>query len=210
MVDINRSADPRRLQKIVAAEWSGAGNQEHLVLTRLWLALLLRDYAAADKILAAYSKPEFRAAGYVVPRESYEGIIAQGLGNQEQARAAFSKAREAAARIADAQPNDAKALMVLATIDAWLGQDDAARRQGEHAVRLLPVSADAPAGVEVMIDLAEIYARVGEKVRALDILEEAAKLPLGLNYGFLKLDAAWDPLRAEPRFEKLLQAFAPE
>jgi tetratricopeptide (TPR) repeat protein len=179
-------------------------------MTRLWLALLLRDYTGADKILAAYPKPEFRAAGYVIPRESYEGIIAQGLGNEETARAGFSKAREAAARIADAQPNDGKALMVLATIDARLGHDDAARRQGEHAVRLLPVSKDAPAGVEVMVDLAKIYARIGEKVRALDVLEEAARLPLGLNYGLLKLDEAWDPLRAEPRFEKLLSAFAPE
>jgi tetratricopeptide (TPR) repeat protein len=210
MADLNRSADPRRLQKVLAAEWPSARNQEHVVATRLWLALLLRDHAAADKILAAYPKPEFRAAGYVVPRELYEGIIARGLGNDERARAAFSKAREAAARIAEAQPKDGKALMVLAMIDARLGQDDAARRQAEHAVRLLPVSKDAPAGVEVLVDLAEIYARIGEKGRALDILEEAAKLPLGLHYGFLKLDETWDPLRAEPRFEKLLSAFAPE
>ena len=182
-----------------------SGNQEHLVLTRLWLALLLRDYAAADKIVAAYPKPDFRAMGYIVPRESYEGIIAQGFGEEERARAVLAKAREAAARIADGQPRDGKALIVLASIDARLGQAEAARRQGEHAVRLLPVSDDAAAGVDVMVDLAEIYVRIGEKARALDILEEAAKLPWGLNYGFLKLDEAWDPLRAEPRFEKSAQ-----
>ena len=210
MADINRNADPRRLQKVLAADWANPGQQEHLVLTRLWLALLLRDYAAADKILSGYPKPDFRAAGYVVPRESYEGIIAQGLGDKERAMAVFAKAREAAARVADAQPKDGKALIVLASIDARLGQADAARRQGEHALRLLPVSEDAAAGVDVMVDFAEIYARIGEKGRALDLLEEAAKLPWGLNYGLVKLDEAWDPLRAEPRFEKLLSAFAPE
>jgi tetratricopeptide (TPR) repeat protein len=210
MADINGSADPRRLQQFLAAEWPSPGHQEHLIVTRIWLALLLRDYAAADKILSGYPKPDFHVAGYVIPRESYEGIIAWGLGDKKRARAAFVKARAAAARIADGQPRDGRALIILASMDAWLGQNEAARRQGEHAVRLLSVSEDAAAGVDVLVDLAEIYARIGDKERALDILEEAAKLPWGLNYGFLKLDEAWDPLRAEPRFKKLLSAFAPE
>ena len=207
MVDISRSADPRRLQKVLAADWPNPGNQEHLILTRIWLALLLRDYASADKILSGYPKPDFRASGYVVPRESYEGIIAQGLGDEKRARVVLTKARAAAARIADGQPRDGKALIILAAIDARLGQKEAARRQGEHAVRLLPVSEDASAGVDVMVDLAEIYARIGEKARALDILEEAARLPWGLNYGFLKLEEAWDPLRGRASFREVAQRF---
>ncbi len=42
------------------------------------------------------------------------------------------------------------------------------------------------------------------------MLEQAAKLPGGLSYGNLVLSEVWDPLRKEPRFEKIVASLAPK
>jgi hypothetical protein len=50
----------------------------------------------------------------------------------------------------------------------------------------------------------------GEKDRALERLDEAAKLPSYLSYGELLLHPRWDPLRGDPRFDKILASLAPK
>jgi hypothetical protein len=57
--------------------------------------------------------------------------------------------------------------------------------------------------------LAEIYARLGEPDRALELLEKLVPVPNALYYGELKLEPAWDPLRSNPRFNQLLAQLAP-
>jgi hypothetical protein len=46
--------------------------------------------------------------------------------------------------------------------------------------------------------------------QAVSILAPLAKLPCGVYYGTLKLDPLWDPLRKDPRFERLLAELAPK
>jgi hypothetical protein len=41
-------------------------------------------------------------------------------------------------------------------------------------------------------------------------LEKATKLPGSLSYGQLKLMPSWDPLRGDPRFEKIVASLAPK
>jgi hypothetical protein len=57
--------------------------------------------------------------------------------------------------------------------------------------------------------VAEIYARVGERDRALDLLQKLVGVPHAIYYGQLKLEPAWDPLRSDPRFNQLLAQLAP-
>jgi len=72
-------------------------------------------------------------------------------------------------------------------------------------VELLPVTKDAVTGAELLRDLAIIYAWVGEKDLAIKQLEEVLRIPSELSYGQLRLHPYWDPLRGDPRFEKLLE-----
>jgi hypothetical protein len=51
---------------------------------------------------------------------------------------------------------------------------------------------------------------VGEKDLALEQLATAAHLPGTLSYGWLKLMPFWDPLRGDPRFEKIVASLAPK
>ena len=59
-------------------------------------------------------------------------------------------------------------------------------------------------------NLALIYAWVGEKDLALEQLAISAKIPAGVTYGELKLSPFWDPLRDDPRFEKIVASLAPK
>jgi hypothetical protein len=61
----------------------------------------------------------------------------------------------------------------------------------------------------VLCRLAEIYARVGERDRALAVLQKLVAVPNAINYGPLKLEPAWDPLRRDPRFNQSLAQLAP-
>jgi len=53
---------------------------------------------------------------------------------------------------------------------------------------------------------------VGEKDLALEYLQQALQLPSYTitTYGQLKLHSFWDPLRGDPRFEKIVQSLAPK
>jgi hypothetical protein len=74
----------------------------------------------------------------------------------------------------------------------------------------MPVSKNAIEGATLIKYLALIYAWTGEKDRALKRLEKAAKLPGYLSYGQLRLHPIWDPLRGDPRFEKIVASLAPK
>jgi len=57
----------------------------------------------------------------------------------------------------------------------------------------------------VLTNLAITYAWVGEKDLAINQLEEAMQIPGPVSYGQLRLHPFWDPLRGNPRFEKLVE-----
>jgi hypothetical protein len=51
---------------------------------------------------------------------------------------------------------------------------------------------------------------VGEKDLAIEQLTQAIQLPGRLSYGQLRLHPLWDPLRGDPRFEKIVASLAPK
>jgi hypothetical protein len=83
-------------------------------------------------------------------------------------------------------------------------------REGRRACELLPISKDALAGMALIRDVASIYVWTGEKDLALEQLAVSAQTPFGVDYGDLKLDPKWDPLRGDPRFEKIVASLAPK
>ena len=208
-VDRLRSADLRRLQRVLAVEYPKAADSD-LAQSRLSLALDQRDFRAAEKALLDYKGADFAEHGFITPRESYEGVVAQGIGELEKAQSAFFAARERVAATVAKRSDDAKALMILAEIDARLGRKEEAVREGEHAAELLPVAKDAFEGPEIQTRLAALYGQVGQHNRALDLLARVGPMPSGPHYGDLKLDLDWDPLRRDPRFEKILASLAPK
>ncbi len=209
-VDIDQRGNLNRLEALCAGEIVKTADTNDTASARLSLAFFKRDYPAAEQALAAYQRPTFNDNGFVTPRQFFEGIIAEALGDSAKARAAFEIARTQAAAIASSRPDDAKALSVLAQIDAELDHKDEVIREAEASVALLPMGKDALDGRALLTRLALVYARVGEKDRALDLLGRNRAADLLPPYGILKLGPEWDPLRGDPRFEKIVADLAPK
>ena len=90
-------------------------------------------------------------------------------------------------------------------IDAGLGRKEEALREGWRAVEFLPVEKDAFVGKAMIKYFAVIAAWVGDKDLACEQLASIIRRRSSLSYGQLKLLPFWDPLRGDPRFEKLVE-----
>ena len=180
-----------------------------------WLlcAFAERDPAAARKALIALGENP-TSLGPIVDarfnRPFMEGIIASMEGDDAKVRSAFTAARAEQEKTVQAQPNYAPALCVLGLIDAGLGRKEEALREGRRAVELCPIKKDAVLSIAMVKYLAMIAAWVGEKDLACEQLAIAIRSPGDLSYGQLKLMPFWDPIRGDPRFEKIVASLAPK
>ena len=112
-----------------------------------------------------------------------------------------------------AQSEYGPALCVLAMIDAALGRKDLALEEGRRAIALMPMEKDVTNGSFVLQYFAITAAWAGEKELALQQLETGLRAPvasLAVTYGALKLLPFWDPLRGDPRFERIVASLAPQ
>jgi serine/threonine-protein kinase len=125
-------------------------------------------------------------------------------GNGARARVYADSARLAFEQELQASPQDAQRHVFLGLALAYLGQKAAAIREGQRGVALLPISRDAFVGPYVQHQLARIYLIVGEPEKALDQLEPLLKIPYLLSPGWLRIDPNFDPLRKNPRFQRLV------
>jgi tetratricopeptide (TPR) repeat protein len=175
------------------------------VIAERWFYFALCRRDAAEITSALASLPAEIIAWSKVPRSFYEGLAARTRNDATEAEKAFTAAHIEMEKIVREQADYAQALCVLGMIDAALGRKEDALREGRRAVELLPITKDASAGAELVTNLAIIYAWLGEKDLAIKQIEEVMRIPSPLSYGQLKLHPFWDPLRGDPRFEKLLE-----
>src|SRR5262249_42651460 len=139
-----------------------------------------------------------------------EGLIARMTKDNDKARSAFTVARAEQDKIVRAQPDYGPALCVLGLIDAGLGRNEEALREGRGAVELVPVEKDALVGPTMIKYLAMIAAWTGDKDLACEQLAIAVRPPSTASYGQLKLLPFWDPVRGDPSFEKIVASLAPQ
>ena len=176
-----------------------------------WLscALAERNVAEATNALNAFGEVPLTDYGVHANRPFIEGVLARLTKDEPKARAAFTAARILQERAVQDEPDYGPPLCVLGLIDAALGHKEDAVRQGRRAVELLPVEKDAINGPLMIKYLAMIAGWAGDKDLACEQLAIAVRPPSTVSYGQLKLEPNWDPLRGDPRFEKILASLAP-
>ena len=172
------------------------------------------------------------AARFVQPRQARlhfasgidKGIKQGGLaliqrvaGDTTSAKAAAEQARNTLEPLSKDQPDNAFVASALAVAYAILDEKGSAINEAERAIRLVPSSKDRVSGPGFEENLALVEMIIGENSRAISTLTRLLQTPYGgwlyspapITPALLRLDPLWDPLRADPAFQKLCQEKQP-
>jgi TolB-like protein/Tfp pilus assembly protein PilF len=175
--------------------------------TRFTAALYLRDFDAANRVIAVTPAKWAEAIGREHPKSWAEGQIVRARDGKQKALAVFAAGRKKMDATLGDKAKDEWYFAFAAALDAGLGRKEEAIREARHAVDLKPIAKDSYWGPALVTNLALVYAWTGERDRALEQLEIVATLPgIAPTYGDLRFNPCWDDLRGDKRFDKIVAA----
>ena len=125
-------------------------------------------------------------------------------GEPARSRVYADSARMVLERQVAADPGEAGRRVLLALAYGYLGRKADALREGARAVETLPVSRDAVDAPDIQEDFAYVEMLVGEADAAVRRLAYLLSIPTDISVPQLRVDPMWDPLRGNPRFQRLL------
>jgi len=177
----------------------------YFVLTSVLVYIFDGNYQRALNRLSLESYDVINTHTCFVPKALLYAQI-YGLMNQsELEQEHYDSARSFLEAKVQEWPEDARIHSSLGIAYAGLGRKEEAIREGKMAVELLPVTKDAWRGTYFVEDLARIYVMVGEYDTVIGQLELLLSIPGEISIPLLRLDPIWDPLRDNPRFQKMLK-----
>jgi TolB-like protein/class 3 adenylate cyclase len=203
-----------RMKKELATIPAGKDPDGAVTGFRLDTSFIDRDADSAEQALAGSPLDYFSYFNNVdTPRSYFYGVIAHLRGDDTKARVQMIKARDLVAVQLKEAPNVPERHAFYGLVCALAGDKQLALAEGEKAMDLRPESQDALDGSVMSAVLAVICAQVGEKDRALALLEHLLAVPGSVdsaNYSItvndLKSRWEWDLIRNDPRFQKLINA----
>src|SRR5215475_12398712 len=177
-----------------------SGRADVFLLERKYSEGLQQAESLPDDQLAAYPK-HLWAKYYCI------GFARKALHDDSGARVAFLKAKSIAEENLKRSSDSEDAHLDLAKVLAQLGEKELAVQEAQRATELVPESRDAFSGPEIASGVAEVYAILGDKDRAIEILDGLLSRPSDVTAQALKVNPIWDPLRSDPRFQALIDKY---
>ena len=182
------------------------------------VSLMNRDAVAAEKALAACQLDTVASqTGVPLPKSYLQACVDLVRGNVAKARAEFEAARPAIEKTVANSPQDGVRHGQLGLLYGFLGRKDDALREGQRAMELKPISHDVIEGAVVEDFYTLICVYVGEKDKAISRIEGLLTVPFAVDYADesvtlsdLRQRWEWDPLRNDPRFQKIIAGPEPK
>jgi TolB-like protein/Flp pilus assembly protein TadD len=201
--DSNTIAAKATLRKIPA----GIDPDGDVSLANWNVSMMERDFDAAEKILGTFPRERFDET----PKSLFQGDIALARGDVAQARSLYENGRPAMEAQVRDHPDDSQRRARLGLLYACLGRKEDAIRESRRAIDLRRERKDALETPLRENNLAMVYVLIGETGQAIALIERLLSAP-GAGWGDdpsmtlaeLRLRWQWDPLRNDPRFQKIL------
>jgi len=211
-LEVLRNNDPAAGRKILQELPPGIDPDGEVTQARWDLAMLERDYSSAEKILTDFPSTEFPHVDRE-PKTFYLGRVALARGDTAAAQHYFVAAVPGIEEWVRESPNSAFTHARLGLLYAYQDRKEDALREGRRAVQLEPESKDAFHGAVAAANLALIYARTGDADQAISLIDrllatpgpaQFPAFPENITLADLRLRWEWDPLRSDPRFQRIL------
>jgi len=182
------------------------------------MSLMNRDVVAAEKALAACQLDTIASqTGVPLPKTYLQACIDLVRGDAGKARAEFEAARPAIEKTVANSPQDGVRHAQLGLLYAFLGRREDALREGQRAMELKPITHDVIEGAIVEDFYTLSCARLGETDEAVRRIERLLTTPFAVDYADESITLSdlrqrweWDPLRNDPRFQKILAGPKPK
>src|SRR5207248_3839007 len=187
--------------------------------TQVYQAILeRRPEPMITQLKEILAKPD-PALGYATGElRFYLGWAQEVAGDHTAAQESWRQARSELEPFLKEQPENFALMGDLALTCMGLGDKAAAFKLIERAMAVISIEKDAVWGPIPIEILARVSARMGEPDRAIAALQKLLSIPydgalaqnVPLTPSLLRLDPMFDPLRNDPRFQKLVAPLAPK
>jgi TolB-like protein/Flp pilus assembly protein TadD len=214
-LEVYRNGTPGSGRNILRKMPPGVDPDGAVTKAKCDLAMLERDFAAAEKILNDFPRPTIDPGW---PKSASLGQVALARGDAPSAQRSFMAAAadvETWTRDHSDQPVNHES---LGLIYAYMGRKEDAIREAHRAVEMEPESQNAFHGAMRAASLAQVYALTGEADQAITLIERLLTTPgpfqptlsYSITLAELRLRWEWDSLRKHPRFQKILAGPEPK